>query len=240
MTNFDENGIMYALYINLSNDKVLKITVEGNEAQENIEVPKNGHYVVWNGSKKMIEMNVDLSELTNYLIQLFYKSGKRFSCTRTKIGKMLSILAFYYAVEGKKLFKESIYKYCNCGSAIVDIMDRFTERKDIYIWYGCDNSPKTDANKFDYNEETFIPAEYNNISSLSDEIKDSVKRAFETFAIYSPEQLGELINTVLNSDGVVGENGEISLLAIKNLSMEIITNTETNTALVDFLSRKQR
>ena len=37
------------------------------------------------------------TDIVDYLISLFYKTNKKYSCSRTKIGKLLSILEFKYA-----------------------------------------------------------------------------------------------------------------------------------------------
>ena len=68
---------------------------------------------------KMIELNANLKDVTSCLIRMFYQTDKKYSCTQTKLGKMLSILAFRYAINGEKLFNESIYRYPpNCGTLI--------------------------------------------------------------------------------------------------------------------------
>jgi hypothetical protein len=59
----------------------------------------------------MEKMHANLRECMNYLIQLFYKTDKRYSCTRSKISKLLSILAFKYAVYSIQLFDEKIFRY---------------------------------------------------------------------------------------------------------------------------------
>lgn len=38
---------------------------------------------------EMKNINVSLKSAANYFIQLFYKTGCKYSCTQTKIGKLL-------------------------------------------------------------------------------------------------------------------------------------------------------
>ena len=45
----------------------------------------------------MKELHTDLEKATCYLVQFFYKTGRLYSCTRTKLRKLLSIVAFVYA-----------------------------------------------------------------------------------------------------------------------------------------------
>lgn len=72
-----------------------------------------------NSKSKMQNSNLRLKEITYYLIQQFYKTGEKYSCTQTKLGKLLSILAFKYARNGQKLFDTPIYKYPpRCGTLI--------------------------------------------------------------------------------------------------------------------------
>ena len=68
----------------------------------------------------MEDARVDLNDAMWYLIDMFEQT-KRYSATKTKIAKLLSIAAFKYAMNNKVLFSTYIYKYPNCGCFIADV-----------------------------------------------------------------------------------------------------------------------
>ena len=82
----------------------------------------------WAGSIKMTELHADLKEIANYFIELFKATGSKYSCSRTKLSKLISIVAFVYAKKDEKLFDEKIYKYKTdsvdefCGTGIQELI----------------------------------------------------------------------------------------------------------------------
>ena len=143
---------------------------------------------------KLTNESVRLFSAANYLIQLFYYTDKKFTCTRTKLGKMLSVAAFIYAKQGKKLFKETIYKYNECGTAIKEL--QFYDR-DIYVQsqYFDDDDLERKEIALCYN--LIIPEIYRN-SYLPKDVENILNNIFSTFASCSALKLGELINEILN------------------------------------------
>lgn len=162
-------------------------------------------------AEKMTIINASLKETSNYIIQLFYKTGKIYSCTQTKIGKLLSILAFQYAVRDEQLFFEEIYKYApNCGTFIKDLT--FIP-KDIYFRDFENGNPdkcsQIEIEEIDKDGDIAIPAEYQTITSLSDRLKRDIERVFLTFGAYPGNSLGELLNPIVNT--AIGHDATVNL-----------------------------
>lgn len=150
-----------------------------------------------------------VEECANYLIQLFYKTDKRYSCTRTKIGKLLSILAFKYAVQKDEcLFPLEIYRYPKCGTLIIGIQ-MYVDR-DVYHRYPYDNSKKRISRK-ELKENVDIPDSYKEIQSLSEEVKKDIEDVFFTFGAYSQEDLSEELNPIVEYEGICENNDRINL-----------------------------
>ena len=175
---------------------------------------------------------VKLTDAANYLIQQFYRTKERYSCTQTKLGKILSIIAFRYAKLGKKLFEEKIYKYNpDCGTLIPEL--RLYDR-DIYFQIDyMDDKKIVDEHFFD--ESVQIPEIYNETSSLTNEVRLSIDEAFRIFGSFSGKDLAKAINSVVNCDGVVGRDDVIDLTAIRYLSRNDVPNLIINKELVDYL-----
>lgn len=149
------------------------------------------------------KLNVDLISATNYLILLFFKSGQKYTCSRTKIGKLLTIVAFTYAVEKKLLFNEKVYKYGNCGTAINEILDKYD--RDIYISNPIDDNEQTisfgDKTINDLDES--IKREYGDNLKLDISVKRRIDDVFIKFGSYSASRLGDCINCIINIDDII-------------------------------------
>ena len=175
---------------------------------------------------KMIELHTNLREVTNYLIQLFYKTGKIYSCTQTKLGKLLSILAFKYAQNDEKLFDETIYKYPpRCGTLIKDLA--FIGNKNVYkrdITQDDLDNCQIITHEFDHTVD--IPLLYNEIASLSDELKKDIESVFRSFGAFPASILGEILNPIV--DLVVNDIGEIELTKFKDLQKNSFDKTNSN------------
>lgn len=158
---------------------------------------------------QMKKTNVGIEECANYLIQLFYKTEKRYSCTRTKIGKLLSILAFKYAVQDEiSIFPWEIYRYPKCGTSIAWLntcIDR-----DVYLNYPYVDSKKRISKK-ELNENVDIPNGYKEISNLLSRIKNDIEDVFFAFGAYSQVDLSEELNPIVEYEGICLPNGMINL-----------------------------
>lgn len=187
-------------------------------------ITKESGHIRGNG---MEEMNVNLIHAANYLIQMFFKTGKKYSCTRTKIGKMLTLVAFGYAQDNKQLFSEPIYKYDGCGTAIRKIMDTYD--RDIYVQCGDNDNQKCIDDKF--NDE-FIDLNYDDYATLDDDVKKRIEEVFRKFGAYSSSRLGECITLIINCPGVTEADGTINLSKICGLKRSDIQNKPSETITV--------
>ncbi len=181
----------------------------------------------------MEELNANLEEATNYLIQWFYKTGQRYSCTRTKVGKLLSIVALVYARQNKRVFKENVYKYTDCGMAIYEIMERFMAT-DIYRQYSYEDTNEAIVNSPIIDCE--IPSEYQNTSSVSDETRGIIDQVFQLFGAYLPSYLGECLNPIAEAPGVTTLENIIDLAKIQKLDKSLFDSVdEKYRRVIDFL-----
>lgn len=182
--------------------------------------------------KNMENLNVNLKQVVNYLIQLFYKTDKKYSCTQTKIGKMLSILAFKYAQKNQLLFNENIYKYPpDCGTLIRDLV--FIPN-DIYFrdieFENPDNSEFIDDI---FNDNVEIPARYFNTIALPVEIEAEIEKLFRKYGAYSSRKLAELLNPIV--DKIVEENGDLIRLEKLSKIEKGEFNLDDSNSLIEYI-----
>lgn len=231
LLNIDEDSAII-----LGNKTILKMEVCTDELNKLLSL-YGGEPKVHAKVKIMEKLNVNLKQSANYLIQLFFKTGKKYSCTRTKIGKLLSIVAFEYALDGKQIFNETIYKYEeDCGTAIQEIMNYFD--KDIYIQYiDFDNLQYI----FDELDENLIQSEYADYNTLDISVRGVIEKVFRMFGSYSSSQLAKCINPIVNQIGVTNINGEIDIQSICNLKPENLKiNEHDDISLIKYLFDKVR
>ncbi len=179
---------------------------------------------------KMKELHANLKETANYLIQLFYATGQKYSCSRTKLGKLLSIVAFIYALEDEELFDESIYRYDGCGTAINELKSYFD--RDIYIQFGYEDDQEFIEEDFDFN---IVPKEkYTEITTIEQSLRANIERVFRNFGSYKASELGKCINPIVNHAEVTKED-EVNLCAIHSLCRADFLDVEDHKELIDFL-----
>lgn len=184
--------------------------------------------------QNLTEIHADLNEAANYLIQLFYQTGRKYSCSRTKIGKLLSIVAFLYAKNGQKLFDETIFKYDNCGTSIHEL--KFFIDRDVYIQYQYDDDCQYIECKLDKNVD--ILDKHKETNSLSEELKAEIENVFRHFGSFCAYHLGQCINPIVDLPQIVNDNNEIQLHILSNISKESFANGSLNAEnnyLVKFL-----
>lgn len=156
-----------------------------------------------------------VDECANYLIQFFYKTDKRYSCTRTKIGKLLSIVAFKYAIKyDENIFPWDIYRYPECGTLIASVQ-HYVDR-DVYFAYPYVNSKKS-ISRNELNENADIPNRYKEVSNISPRLKKDIEDVFFTFGAYSQVDLSEELNPIVEYKGICRPDGSIDLEAIASL-----------------------
>jgi hypothetical protein len=181
----------------------------------------------------MEKMHANLRECMNYLIQLFYKTDKRYSCTRTKLGKMLSILAFKYACKGMKLFDETIYKYPNCGTSIYETSCLFSN---IYAraLLGENADGKKMISNVELNHMAYIPERYRDISRCYSMLKADIESLFLNFGAYSHSDLSDELNPIVEYEGICRPDGSIDLKAIAHLDK----NQFPNNKVIEYIFKK--
>lgn len=146
-----------------------------------------------NRSIKMTSQNtteyVDLKQAADYLIKLFEKTDKIYSCTRTKIGKLLSIVALYYARRNVIIFAEKIRKYAGCGTAINELKGIV----DSNVYLTDENNDKKECitkNLLGLPIDSPLHSSSNNVGRV-------IREAFMRFGAYPAAEIGSLINEVI-------------------------------------------
>lgn len=173
----------------------------------------------------------DFISCTNYLIQFFFKTEKKYSCTRMKIGKLLSILAFRYECKGIQLFDEVIYwDICNT------VINQLTLFYPIDTYY--QKNPMDDANKIidpdELKEGIDIPDFYKVKLTIPDEVMKDIEELFYNFGAYDSYDLTRLLKPIVQHEGICRPNGSIDLEAIANLDK----NHFPDNKVVEFIFKK--
>ena len=174
-------------------------------------------------------MNVDIFQATNYLISLFYRTENRYSTSRIKISKLMSIVAFIYARWGIKLFQEDIFRYDNCGT-IIPKLNRLP--KDI-----CSMNFNNDTKKY-ISDDLFVdyemPAGYSIFKDVPEDVKLVIEDVFRHFGAYSQVDLGDCLNKIVYLEGFVDSDDIIILEELKDLEMYNFKNDE-NMDIINYL-----
>lgn len=160
--------------------------------------------------ERMEKLNVNLEQTANYMIQLFYQTGQKYSCTRTKIGKLLSIVAFVYAKKDRQIFNEVIYKYGDCGTTINELTA--TVDRDVYLQ--CDYQDDKNYIECEFDVSVPIPDKHKETDRISEEVKLIVQKVFRNFGAYSAYDLGQLICPIINCKNMVGINDDVNLFQL--------------------------
>ena len=234
MTKFDINGTISILQ---KKDGTVNLKMKGILEQQSIGIVSEDklHSTCSKKSKMALEKNekiawtclyTNLRYATNYLIQLFYRSEQRFSCTRTKIGKLLSIVAFKYARQNIRLFDEDICKYQQCGTAINEL--KLLLERDIYIQDNYEDSKQ----RIEYNEIkgnfACVPGLYLEVGTLDSNVKKAIEDVFFRFGAYSPLDLGNGLCDLVFYDGVAKDNDIIDLYKIQEIDPEEFKQKRAN------------
>lgn len=192
--------------------------------------------------EKRTTMNTKFRAIVNYLIGFFYTTEKKYSCSVTKIGKLLSILAFKEYVEnGKYILGESVIvkKYKACGTYIPKLFMYSDISSNIYInaetittetiYNAISSSNSTsdaieittkDTNEhitdFIEYEDTYIPSKYK-ISEdiLTEEEKSKIQTVFLEYGAFSPDLLGEIIGDFCTKAGVFDSENNVDFSILK-------------------------
>ncbi len=181
-------------------------------------------------NKELKNLNVDIKSLIAVFIIFFYGTGCKYSCTRTKIGKLLSILAFKYALNGEKLFNETIYKYDNCGT-ILKATQNLLCREEYICWHHQDD--KIYISKGFQNNIT-IPPRFKDIILPDSDIVLEIEDVFRNFGAYSAVDLGNFLNPIVDIATTISY-GEIELTKIK----DIIEQLDESNEIVKYLKESK-
>ena len=227
--------IMKQLTQCVENEGKIKVEMEVCAETAGMSVAPHGKLHKTCAKKTSMEkMNVNLEQAANYLIQLFYKTGKKYSCTRTKIGKLLSIVAFSYARKNSLCFNEKIFKYDECGT-IINELEAHVDRE-IYLKCDYDNGKQMHTGLIDESfDVSDLAQKYQNIDSLTDDVKARIEEVFRRFCAYSPTELGQCICPVVNCPGIVTDNGEIDLAKLLLLRKSDIVTDFYPRDLIEYL-----
>lgn len=172
------------------------------------------------------KLNVDLGELCCFLIQLFNNTEKKYSCSRTKVGKILSILAFKYAMNGEKLFSERIYKYDGCGTSVETLIGIVC--RDEYFSYRYHDDKREIHDEF--NNCVEMPLKWQRQANIPYEVMIDTEDVFRKFGAYSQTDLSEVLNPIVEE--LTDESyGEIELWKIPF----IINDLDQNNAVIKYL-----
>lgn len=187
-------------------------------------------------------MNVKLRAIVNYLIGFFYVTEKKYSCSITKIGKLLSILAFKaYIKNEENILGEyvTIKKYKDCGTYIPNIFTFNDINSDIYInaetittqtiynaiSLGTDGTDILQVECQDTNDRIIDCVEYNEIhipskyilsqDTLTADEKELIRTVFIEYGAFSPDKLGKIIGDFCEKAKVFDGEENVDLKAVK-------------------------
>ena len=180
---------------------------------------------------KMENLNVNLEQAANYLIRMFYQTGQKYSCTRTKIGKLLSIVAFVYAKKDRRIFNETIYKYGDCGTTINELTA--TVDRDVYLQCEYQNDGNYINDQFD--ASALIPDKHKNISSIEKDVAIVLENVFRHFGSYSAYELGQFICPIIEASNMILENNVVNLPQLCKLEYKDFEVSENNHNLLKYL-----
>ncbi len=191
-----------------------------------------------------IKKNMDVKYFADYLIDLFWNTrinGKPIECTRTKIGKLLTIVQILYIKHYKTNAFEDIIVEETCGTSIpvlavhrypYNIWDAYTESLNGNDFFKgnnpinvCEISKRADIAK-----NPFLSLCED--GELADRIIKLISGVFYEFGTYDGYEIGKLINEFKDkicSDNVVLEQKVIDWLS---------DNEDTGTnPIVDFINK---
>lgn len=202
-----------------------------------IIVTKN-RFTNQNGSyREECKKIMDAKNLANFLIQEYWKNrvdGLRIECTRTKIGKLLTIIQILSIKCRHQLaFKDTIaVETCGTSVPILSILWYPYNIWELSVNELFDNSVFFKRNaKIDTKSVTIedkpLPDLYKNISDIDDSLKKIVKDVFLEFGAYDGYEIGKLINQFkadISLDSVVCEEKITAWLNNLDIQSETANN----------------
>ena len=219
LTKFNVHGIIKQLDYSVEKNRIAKIHLEVYADSFAVNpLLRCKPFKAWHNDAQMKKMNVNLKEAMNYFVHLFYQTEQKYSCTRTKLGKLLSILAFKFACNEEIIFDETIFKYppC-CGTRIKDL--DFIIVKNIYVRdLTLPNFDKpSEISICELKRNLTVPPEYSAIENLSDSIINEIENVFLRFGAYPGDDLGNLLNPIVDKI-IMGADCKLDILKLSKLS----------------------
>lgn len=233
MTKFYSNGKIIKILIRVLDTKIKIIAKGENGALTEVRVHNGNFSEQCHCKKKMIELKENLKAITYYFIKLFFLTQKKYSCTRTKLGKLISVVAFKQAVHGQRLFDEPIYKYPPlCGTLIKDLT--FIP-KDIY-WRDSDQPNPDKIAPIDecFDNSVSIPIQYTDFRQPTEQIKVHIEQVFKEFGAYPADVLGKQLNPIVEK--IVDTNtDEIDLSRLESMNIADFNISDENDKIVKYI-----
>ena len=164
--------------------------------------------------------------LAKYMIQLFYKTDKKYHCSRTKIEKLLSIAYVISAKNGYVLFGDKI-SVNHCGTGI-PVLAGFI-LSDIII---ADNTNKR-IEQNEIKDDIPYPKIYKENEDLSDEDKKIITDVFLRFGAYDTKKLGNEIDVFKNEISEIdSEDSDLRILNFEKTAT-FFSNEQNNVSNSD-------
>lgn len=187
-------------------------------------------------NKKGMELekrNIELKKITYYFIQLFFQTGKKYSCTQTKLGKLISIVALYYARNNVQLFDEKISKYKpNCGTLIeaLAFIPKSIYSRDIF---------EQDNDKNDVISEKMLSGKKSEQYSVDEDeipedVRNQIRDVFINFGAYCGGALAKCLNPIV--DEIISDDGEtLDLSKVQKLSLNNFAGNKESREVIEYL-----
>lgn len=178
-----------------------------------------------NKNNKMI----GIIESAKYVIRLYFRTGSKYTCSRTKVEKIVAIAAFTAYRQKKRLLIDNIYLK-NCGVGFPQINTVFFS--DII-------DGKEDDNQYIYDKiDVSIPVleryiRNNDEDDLNPSVKELLETTFRTFGAFNSRTLGCAIDDFKNeiiTNQIVDERK-----AIDFFSNDSLKNNYKNNLIIDYI-----
>lgn len=143
-----------------------------------------GNVSPWENKIKGVYM-VNIFDAANYIVQLYYKTGDKYYCSRTKVEKLLAIANLIAFRNDSKLFDEEILVN-RCGVGI-PVLATF-----LYSDIGTGTlETNQHINQDEYSEDEKYPISFKLSSELFSCDKELLFRVFMRFGAYNAWEIGK-------------------------------------------------
>lgn len=145
-----------------------------------------GNVFPWeNKTKKGVHMT-NILDAAKFIIQLYYKTGEKYHCSRTKVEKLLSIANLIAFKNNTKLFEEEIWvNRCGVGIPVLSVFFF----SDIVAGKVEEESKHIELSEI--NENVQIPTMYNLYSTIGFTERELLTNVFLRFGAYDALIIGQ-------------------------------------------------